>query len=249
MIKGFLLSFLIFLFIVSGLSAEENFLFLRDNLGRAQPGDFIVTAQGKNYSLLHIQYKDSNQLTIEEISIPAAKVPRQNFLWRTWASQGFAGNSSRVLYTVDLANGQLKNFFSFTRGSWYEMSAQNNFFPTLLNLRFNYISEKQRRRIGVCLVQTKQDKRPFWQPKMVVEGNEIQGVDFDAWKAQWPKDGTDLSGKTIEVYLPKKGMNYPSYFPYWLQISGLVGSAKVRIIDSGSGLTTPLSLPYTFKKL
>lgn len=246
MVKGFLLSCLVIFFMATGLSAEGNVLFLRNNLRKAQPGDFIVTAQGKNYSLLHIQSKDSNQLTFEEVSIPAAKVPKQNFSWKTWASQGAAGNTSRVLYTVDLTNGQLKNYFSFMRGGWYEMTPQNNFFPTLLNLRFNYIPETQRRRVGFCLLPS--ESRSLWQPKMIVDGKEIQGPNFDVWKAQWPKDGSELSGKSIEIYLPEEGLNYPSYFPYWLQITGLTGGAKIRIVDSGTGLTTSPSLPYTFKK-
>lgn len=246
MVKKFLLSFFVIFFIATALSAEGTFLYLRNNLRKAQSGDFIVTAQGKNYSLLHVQSKDANQLTFEEISIPAAKVPKQNFSWKTWVSQGAAGGTSRVLYTVDLTNGQLKNYYSFKRGTWYEMTPQNNFFPTLLNLRFNYIPESQRRRTGFCLVPA--DQRALWTPKMIVEGNEIQGVYFDVWKTYWPKDGSELSGKTIEVFLPEEGSNYPSYFPYWLQITGLTGGAKIRIIDSGTGLTRSTSLPYTFKK-
>ena len=46
--------------------------------------------------------------------------------------------------------------------------------------------------------------RPLWQPRMVIDGKPIQGVLFDAWKTDWPRDGSDLSNKTIEVYLPSK---------------------------------------------
>jgi hypothetical protein len=47
------------------------------------------------------------------------------------------------------------------------------------------------------------------------------------------------SGKSIEVYVPHENNKYPSYFPYWLQISGLISNAKVRIIDSGTGMISP----------
>lgn len=245
MLRGFLLSCFIIFFGATGLSAEGHVLYLRENLQRAQRGDFTVTTQGKNYSLLHIQFKDANQLTIEEVSIPAAKIPKQNFSWKSWASQGFSKSTARVLYTIDLANGQLKNFYTFMRGGWYEAAPQNNFFPTLLNLQFNFIPEKQRRRVGLCLIPA--EKRALWQPKMIVEGNEVQGINFDVWKALWPKDGSELSGKSIEIYLPEEGLNYPSYFPYWLQITGLTGGAKIRIVDSGTGLTTSHPLPYTQK--
>ena len=37
----------------------------------------------------------------------------------------------------------------------------------------------------------------------------------------------------------QKNQNYPSYFPYWLQVNGVAGKAKIRIIDSGSNLKSP----------
>jgi hypothetical protein len=73
-----------------------------------------------------------------------------------------------------------------------------------------------------------------------VDGNNIPAVPFEAWQTHWPKDGTDLSGKSIEVYVPQENDKYPSYFPYWLQISGMVGNAKVRIVDSGSYMNSPM---------
>ena len=47
----------------------------------------------------------------------------------------------------------------------------------------------------------------------------------------------------IEVYVPHESNKYPAYFPYWLQISGMVGKAKVRIVDSGSQLASPARAP------
>ena len=51
--------------------------------------------------------------------------------------------------------------------------------------------------------------------------------------------GADLSNKTIEIYLPRNSQIYPTYFPYWLQVNGVAGKAKIRIIDSGSRLKSP----------
>lgn len=245
MFKAFFLSFFLALSLGFSLPAEEYFLFLRDNLRKARKGDFIVTVQGKNYSLLHIYAKKSENLTIEEISIPIAKVPKQNFSWSSWVETGACGYSSRVIYTVDLASGQMKNFYTFMRGNWYEMSPKEAFLPTLLNLRFGFVQPEARRHVGMPMSAGAKDKRPLWHPRMVVNGQAVEGVRFDVWKTTWPKDGSELSGKTIEVYLPEEGYGYPAYFPYWLQISGLVGSAKVRIVDSGTGLNSLISLPYS----
>lgn len=231
------LSYLAILFLAFSMSIDASLL-LRDNLSRAQQGDFIVIAQGKNYNLLHIYAKSSNELTIEEISIPSSKIPKKDFSWKMWVQNGAMGCSSRVVYTLDSKTGQIRNFYALKQGRWYEMSPQSNFLPTLLNLQFNYIPPSQRRRIGINF--TGEGGRALWQPKMVVDGSSIEGVQFNAWKATWPKDGSDLSGKTIEVYLPEENTSYPAYFPYWLQISGLVGNAKIRIVDSGTQLTSSL---------
>lgn len=219
-------------------------LLLRDNLKRARTGDFIVTAQGKNYSLLHIYSKQDQALVIEEISIPCAKIPKKHFSWSSWVLQGAPGNTLHVMYTVDLNTAQMKNYYSFTRAGWYEMSTQDNFLSTLLNLQFEEIPWQQRRRVGQTVLSSSNERRSIWQPKMVIEGQEISGVNFSAWKTIWPKDQSDLAGRSIEVYLPEDGYGYPAYFPYWLQISGFVGGAKVRIVDSGTGLRSNLSYPY-----
>ena len=41
----------------SSLKAEDELL-LRDNLNRAKAGDYLVTAQNKNYSILIIRSKE-----------------------------------------------------------------------------------------------------------------------------------------------------------------------------------------------
>lgn len=244
--KKCLISCLCFFLFISA-SAIEGSLLLRDNLQNAQAGDYIVTAQGKNYCLLHIYDKAPGKLTIEEISIPSSKVPKHHFSWKNWAMEGAAGCTSHVLYSLDPSTGQMQNFFTQKQGRWYEVSPQGNFLSTLLNLQFQFVTPDQRRRVGITL--SSNDRRPLWQPKMVVEGRTIEGIHFDAWKAAWPKDGSDLAGKMIEVYLPQANTGYPSYFPYWLQISGLVGNAKIRIVDSGRGLTSLHSIPYSTQNL
>ena len=79
----------------------------------------------------------------------------------------------------------------------------------------------------------------------MVEGQTVPQVKFDAWQTRWPQDGTDLADKTIVIYTPEQQGLYPSYFPYWLEISGLSSYPKVRIIDSGSNLASPVSLQET----
>lgn len=235
-----ILRYIILLIALGPLAVESaEALYLRENLKRAQKGDFIVTAQNKNYTLLHIFDKNDNKLTVEEITVPLSKFPRNIQSWRQWVNLRAPGNTSWVLYTLDLSTAQMLEYYSVSKNVWYDTSQADSFLTTLLNLRMEPIPLDDRKRVGIPPFPGMTDRRPLWQPRMVVDGLWIEGVEFDAWTTEWPKDSSDLSGKTIEVYVPAKNNLYPSYFPYWLQISGMIGNAKIRIIDSGSHMTSP----------
>lgn len=226
---------LIFLFFASAGFADT--IYLRDNLKNARPGDFIVAIQNKSYTLLHIYNRNANFLVIEEVTIPAARINLKTTSWREWIFKGAPGNTSWIVYNIDLDRAKPQKYYSLTKNSWFEMPERENFLATLLNLRLEKLSAKERKKIGVPVIPSAETKH-LWNPKLIVDGNEIVGAVFDAWRTRWPEDGSDIAGKTIEVYTPQNPL-YPSYFPYWLQISGAVGCAKVRIIDSGNGLLSP----------
>lgn len=225
----------------------SDVIYLRDNLKRAQPGDYIVTAQSKTYTLLHIYDKSDSTLTIEEISIPTNRVDPNCFSWKGWVQQDAPGNTAWVMYTLNLDNASIKEYFSFTKNAWFEMPPADNFLSVLLNLKLNKIPRSQMKKVGPSLMHGP-DMRRAWQPKIIANGQPVQGVVFAAWKTQWPQDGSELAGKNIEVYVPEENEQYPSYFPYWLQISGAIGKAKVRIIDSGAGLVSPRAKPQVINK-
>jgi hypothetical protein len=236
------MNFRIFLFIAlcfcTGIFAEE--LLLRDNLRQAHVGDFLVTSINKNYGLLHIYSKGDHALVIEEITVPEGKVAAKYQSWQEWINEGAPCHTSWVMYEVDLDKGQIGEFFSFTKNGWGDFSNQEFNLSTLLNLRLTPIPEDRRKRVGLRPVSSRDVyARPFWQPRMIVNGAVVEGAEFDAWEATWPNDGSDLAGKRIEAYLPSDTTTYLSYFPYWLQISGMAGKAKIRIIDSGYGLKSP----------
>ena len=224
------------------LQAEE--LFLRDNLQRAQPGDYIVVSSNKTQTLMHIHAKQNQILTIEEIAVPECKRSSE-LSWKEWINQGAPENTSWVMFDIDLRDGQMIRYYSFTKKNWFEIPDADNFLSKLLNLKFTKIPDSLRKRVGPKPISGP-EWRPFWQPRMIVEGRSIQGVVFDAWRTKWPRDGSDLSGRTIEVYLPRDSQRYPAYFPYWLQINGALGKAKIRIIDSGNQLQSPKPSLSTF---
>lgn len=223
----------------SSLRAEEGELLLRDNLSKARPGDYLVTGQNKNFSVMIIRSLENEQLTIEEITMPMSRISGDSFSWRNWVEKGAPGHTCWVMYTIHLPSGAMYQAFSYTKNEWMTIPQSQNFLSTLLNLHLQKIPDRERKKIGPPPASEHGDRRAFWQPKMVVDGKTIQKVAFDAWRTRWPKDGTELAGKTIEVFVPAENDKYPSYFPYWLQVSGVVGNAKVRIVDSGTHLFTP----------
>lgn len=235
-----LLSLTLTLLLSCLLQADEN-LFLRTNLQQAKPGDFIVISCNKTATLMAIRDKKDNLLTIEEAAVPLVKWKCLNLSWRDWLEQSAPNNTSWVMYEVDLRTGQMVRYFSFSRNEWLDIPEADNFLGKLLNLKLVKIPEKTRKYVGPKPISGP-DWRPLWQPQMIVDGQMIKGVKFDAWKTRWPRDDSDLSGKTIEIYLPQESQRYPSYFPYWLQINGAVGKAKIRIIDSGSNIRSPKPL-------
>lgn len=223
---------------IPDLQAQE--LILRNNLQEAVPGDFIVVSANKTQTLMLIRSLQNQTLTIEEIAVPENKRPSQ-LSWKEWVRQNAPGNTSWVMYDVDLRSGKMIRYFSFTKNNWYEIPDADNFLSKLLNLRLSKIPENGRKKVGPKPFSGP-DWRPLWQPRMIVDGQPLKDVPFDAWRTKWPQDGSDLSGKTIEVYLPRESQRYPSYFPYWLQINGAIGKAKIRIIDSGAQLQSPKPL-------
>lgn len=236
-------TWLLFLFLFPFFLTGQEKLLLRENLDQAQIGDYLVIAQGKSYTLFHIFDKKPRQLTIEEVTIPSATACQEISSWRNWLAMGAPHNTSWVHYQIDLNSARLENYYSFTKNGWFIVPDADNFLQTLLQLELELIPENSRKKTGRAPRRGKPDSRQPWQPTMVVNGQIIEGVRFNAYQTTWPKDGGLLSGKTLELYLPETNSSYPAYFPYWLQVKGILGPAKVRIVDSGSGLHSPKTTP------
>ncbi|MEM1283724.1 MAG: hypothetical protein AAGG81_09260 [Chlamydiota bacterium] len=225
------------------ISFAEARSILRDNIVKAKPGDYIVTNQSKMFTVLYIRNTTDNGLILEEISAPLNRIPKNRYTWKQWIENEAPGHTSWVVYWLNTNNGDIERAFSFTKNCWFKIKDSDNFLTTLINIRFQKIPLSKRKRVGPKSGSPpNQDWRNVWQPRMIVDGETIPGVQFDAWVAKWPSDGSELSGKTIEVFTPEDSERYPSYFPYWLQVSGMIGKARVRIMDSGAGLKSPKQL-------
>jgi hypothetical protein len=236
------------LFLVCCMLHLDASTFLRDRLETGKAGDYIVTAIDKTYTVLLIREKQNSQISLEEITIPAQRLQTHQGSWsgwRSWVENGAPGHTSWLMYSIPTDTGMMHAYFSYTKGQWCPIADSYNFLSTLLNLNFSKLPRNEMKRVGVVPPSERngQETRAVWSPKMVYEGQVVKGVPFGAWRARWPKDQGELSDKTITVYLPEEDNKFPSYFPYWLEIQGGLGKAKIRIIDSGRDIQSPRSLP------
>lgn len=238
--KRFFITFLVLCSFASAAYAESR-MKLKEKLSEAIPGSYLVIEQNKTYTFLHVFDKTDRTLVIEEVSIPAARFAQNGMNWKEWFESGAPGHTSWMMSQINLQTGQFEETFSYTHQGWIDLSDSNPFLTTLLNLTFYEIPESQRRRIGRPPPHHKADTRPFWNPRLIVDNEIIAHSPFIAWKGRWPADGSDLSRKIIEIYLPypQQNLNCPTYFPYWLEVEGKIGSAKVRVIDSGMDAASP----------
>ena len=241
MMRAWLILPIFFLLTAFGVAGEIT---LKQKLAEAEPGSYLVTEQGKTCTFLHVYEKSDESIVLEEVTIPAARFEEQHASWREWFERGAPGHTLWTLSQINLESGKFEEVFSFTHEGWIDLSQSNSFLTTLLNLRFQEVPDTYRRRIGMPPGHGKPDYRPIWNPRLIVGGSPLAQVPFSAWKARWPSDGTELSRKTVEIYLPEDPWDshlpaYPTYFPYWVEVEGKIGSAKVRVIDSGTGVHSP----------
>jgi hypothetical protein len=226
-----------------GAVASASSLQLKEMFSRAIPGDFVVFSQQDVYMLWHVQDYNEGILTIEEVSIPQFVKDSLEITWKDWLHQGAKGNTSWLMYEFDLKQGKVREFYSFTREAWLNPEALQSFLSTLLNISFSPIPAEYRQRLGYA-VEGFEKKRPLWQPPLIVNGNRQEGITFSAWKGSWPKDGSEIAEKSVEIYLPEIEGPYPYYFPYWISFGNAFQKLPLRVVDSGKEmLSTKMYLP------
>ncbi len=208
---------------------------LKEKFTQALPGDYIVTSQSKNCSILFIRSLSENSLTLEEISFPEKAYDLKEI--KKWVAKGAPGHTSWVAYEIDLQDNSLKNSYSFDQRGWLYTQDGEYFLAKLLALPLNRKPQGQRKRIGPPPLNGEADQRAVWNPPLIRDGKKISKPKFDVWSGKWPKDDTQLSGCEIEFYFIQSFA-----LPYWIEIKSPHYTLKIRTVDSGEGLTSPFRL-------
>ncbi len=227
--KRFLLLFLFSVHLLFGIT-------LKDKFEGAEEGSYIVTEQNQLVSLLHLHTVRDGKLIFEEISIPLHQAKRLE--WKTWVEKGAPGNTSWILYELDLEKGCVTECYSLTRKAWIRTEEMNAFLVPLVSLELSVLSKGERFQKGATATPGKVGHRP-WGPPQVIGGKKIKDPEYDVYTTRWPHDESDLSDKPIVLYFDKARATFP--FPYWMQVRDGALKFKMRALDSGTGLTSPFA--------
>ena len=236
MIRLLILSFSI---CFASLFGSESLL--KERLAKAKGGDYIVAESNKMITLLNVRSITPKTLILEEIAAPLKNLKERPGSWAEWVKNRAPGHSSWSMLEIDLESGQIVECYSFSRGTWVQLSASESLFATLIQTPLKPISQQDRRRIGPPPPPGESDFRQIWQPPLVFEGKKLEKAQFDAYEATWPRDGTELAGKTVTLYFDRE-IRFP--IPLWIAVETAHAIGNFRAIDSGKNLPSPhRSLP------
>ncbi len=216
-----------------------NALTFKDKLLGAKVGDFVVTEQNKIYSVLLVKAIFETSIELEEISVPMHSFDSKKMGWRAWLDQNAPGSSSWMVYHLDFVEEKLQESYSLTQNKWLYTDETDYLLAKLLTLSLTPVPEKERRRIGPSPEEGVEDRRALWNPPLVRESAKVKKPCYEVYRGKWPKDSSELSECTILLYFDKENPSFP--FPYWLELSNGYISIKLRTVDSGTKLQTPLT--------
>ncbi|MCH9630426.1 MAG: hypothetical protein S4CHLAM37_04250 [Chlamydiia bacterium] len=211
---------------------------MKEKFENAESGSYIVTEFQNVLSLLRIHSLEEDKLYIEEINAPASSPLIKKKKWEEWIQNKAPGASSWLLYEIDLKKGTITDCYSFDQKTHINLENQQSFLATLMFLRLEPITGSDRKKIGPKPEDEASDQRKVWNPPKVVSGKKVKGTNFLAMRTKWPKDGSELSQRTIDLYFDEKETSFP--FPYWIEVGDTHNVFKLRVTDSGNCKNSPL---------
>ncbi len=210
---------------------------LRDKFARAQVGDYIVTEQDKNYSILLIKDKQDQLITFEEISFPENSIQPKKTSWQTYLNQQAPQHSSWILFEMSLLTGEIIECYSISQRSWITFEDMEHFLSKFFCLPFAEVESKDRKRVRPPPKDHEDDHRSLWAPPLFIEGKKKEKPLFSVHRAKWTQDGSLLSNCNIEMFFYEDDPLYP--FPIWIEVNNGHYGFKIRAQDTGRGLQSP----------
>jgi len=227
-----------FILILTTISSVEASL--KNRLTKGNVGDYVVTEQGSHYSLLFVRKNTERWLVLEEIMINKSQVNLKKFDWKKWVNERAPGATSWLSLTIDLEKNTLAQCFSYLEKQWLFIEKSDYLLANLLTLHLRPTKEKDRKRVGPAPFPGEVDRRKVWIPPLVRDGKKIKKPQFEVVRTTWPSDKTRLAGCILELYLDKGNPDFP--FPYWMEVQSPHYTFKIRAIDSGTQISSPMPL-------
>jgi hypothetical protein len=209
---------------------------LQDRIGRASCGDYLVLEGGKMISVLSIRTVTPLSIVLEEVSIPSQNLKKRPDSWNEWIKSRAPGHTSWSMIEIDRSSGEILECYSFTQASWIQLSSQESLLATLFKLTLIPVPPESTRKIGPPPSPGEMDTRKTWAPPALFEGKKQEGVHFDVYKTDWPKDQSPLSGNTVVLYFDRDG-KFP--LPFWIQVETAHANLALRTIDTGKNFPSP----------
>jgi hypothetical protein len=220
---------------------------LQERLAQAHPGDYVVTAQEGNYSLLSVRSLKEEKLVLEEIAVPQAQIELKKVDWKQWVANRAPGHTSWTLYEIQLSSGTLIDCFSLSKNGWVQLDASEQFLNRLLTLRLAPVPRAERKKIGPLPSANEPDTRALWNPSLIMGGKKKPKAEFVVMTTTWPDDGSQLALCKVDLYFAQECPDFP--FPFWIEVQSPHYTFKSRAIDSGQGLSSPLSGPMPHRAI
>ena len=223
-----------FLFLQGSYSSEQPGT-LKGFIEQGKEGDFIVTESMKVFTLLRIRASYGRTLVLEEISGPIKNLPAES--WESWLKKKAPGHSSWSILEISLEDGKIEECYSFSRNSLIQLSAQESLLAMLLFRPLKEVPIDKRRKVGPPPMDGETDLRKPWSPPFIFEGKKVEGAKFDVMQTTWPEDGSEVSGREVTFYFDQE-KKIP--LPIWIELETPHITGKIRVLDSGKGLPSPL---------
>lgn len=211
---------------------------IKSKFSKATSGDFIVTQQKGIYSILLIRSVDASHLVLEEISVQPQTIDLKTIQWKKWVANGAPGAVSWSAMAFDLNTGKLTQCYSYLEKQWFFIDESDYFVKQLFEMPLRPTKESERKRIGSPPHPGEIDRRRLWKPRLIREGKQEKSAGFEVLRAKWPADKSKLAGCIFEFYFDVKA--FP--FPYWMEVQHPHYTFKIRTLDSGRGMQSPMPL-------
>lgn len=206
---------------------------LQTFLSHGKSGDYIVAKSGKLFNLIHIRSINDKTLLLEEISGPNTHVKGS---WASWVKNKAPGHTSWSMIEIDLETGQVLECFSFSRNAHVQITKKESLLATILQLPLNPVSSENRRRLGPPPMEGEADFRKIWNPKIIIDGKQVEDPQCDVFETTWPKDGSELEGRQVTLYFDAESR---LSFPCWIELETSHITGQFHVIDSGKNLSSP----------